>query len=382
MEPLGGINEFVSGIDLSFDTSTSQDRQSAGQDSSFAVVRDRRNTDATGLALSEDKKRQIEELKQRDQAAAASAASGTDKVSAASGSEASRGTASTSGTTEGKPKDTDSTGLRLSDEEKQQVEELKLRDQEVRTHEQAHVAASGSVSVSGPSYSYEKGADGRMYATGGEVQIDTSAGGTPEETIQKAQSIRAAANAPAQPSGQDRSVAAQASQMESEARKELQEARQEEQADKAASDDPKAAAQGDVNKADAADGTNATATAQAVPPMSSTGEAASATSGGRKTLATEASSELSASAAVGASAAQSANGISSGNSPIPSYGVSGGNGWVGPTSGYLQHDSLRSPRDANAQPSQQLMSRAAMAYQSVAPSTALAPAGTGISLAV
>lgn len=116
----------------------------------------------------------------------------------------------------------------LSDDEKQEVQQLKQRDQEVRRHEQAHVAAGGQYVQGGPQYEFTRGPDGRQYATGGEVSIDTSAGRTPEETIQKARVVRRAALAPAEPSAQDRRVAAQASQLEVRARQELQEQRAEE----------------------------------------------------------------------------------------------------------------------------------------------------------
>ena len=93
-----------------------------------------------------------------------------------------------------------------------QIRELKSRDSEVRTHEQAHAAVGGQYAGS-PSYTYEKGPDGRNYAVGGEVQIDTSpVAGDPQATVEKMQQVRAAALAPAQPSGQDRKVAASASQ--------------------------------------------------------------------------------------------------------------------------------------------------------------------------
>lgn len=93
-----------------------------------------------------------------------------------------------------------------------QVRELKSRDTEVRTHEQAHAAVGGQYAGS-PSYTYERGPDGRNYAVGGEVQIDTSpVAGDPQATVEKMQQVRAAALAPAQPSGQDRKVAASASQ--------------------------------------------------------------------------------------------------------------------------------------------------------------------------
>lgn len=86
-----------------------------------------------------------------------------------------------------------------------------------------------SLAKGGPSFTFQRGSDGRLYAVGGEVNIDTSeASGDPEATIQKARQIRAAANAPANPSAQDRAVAAQATRMEAQARRELQQERAEE----------------------------------------------------------------------------------------------------------------------------------------------------------
>lgn len=102
----------------------------------------------------------------------------------------------------------------LDDDEKQQVEELKQRDAEVRSHEQAHMAAAGNLAMGGPNYVFQTGPDGRQYAIGGDVKIDTSPGRTPEESARKAQQIRAAALAPADPSAQDLKVAAAASNME------------------------------------------------------------------------------------------------------------------------------------------------------------------------
>jgi len=109
----------------------------------------------------------------------------------------------------------------LTDEQKQEVKELEQRDQEVRQHEQAHIAAAGGYAKGGPTFEYQKGPDGKQYAVGGEVKIDTSKEKDPQKTIQKAAVIRRAANAPAEPSGQDRAVAAAASQLEAEARREL-----------------------------------------------------------------------------------------------------------------------------------------------------------------
>jgi hypothetical protein len=83
------------------------------------------------------------------------------------------------------------------------------------------MAAAGGLATSGASYTYQRGPNGVSYAIGGEVNIDTSPGATPEETIQRARTIQAAALAPAEPSGPDRAVAAQAQQMEAQARAEL-----------------------------------------------------------------------------------------------------------------------------------------------------------------
>lgn len=106
----------------------------------------------------------------------------------------------------------------LSEEEQRQLQELQVRDREVRAHEQAHVAAGGSLVVRGAVYEYETGPDGQRYAVGGEVKIDASPGRTPEETVNKAQRIVAAALAPADPSPQDRKVASDAQRMAAEAR--------------------------------------------------------------------------------------------------------------------------------------------------------------------
>lgn len=112
-------------------------------------------------------------------------------------------------------------GLWPTPAEQEKIEKLKQRDQEVRTHEQAHKAAGGQ-HAGAATYTYETGPDGRRYAVGGEVSVDISpVPGDPQATITKMQQIRRAALAPAQPSSQDRQVAAQASRIEAEARAEL-----------------------------------------------------------------------------------------------------------------------------------------------------------------
>jgi len=113
-------------------------------------------------------------------------------------------------------------GAELTPEELRQVEKLKAIDQEIRTHEMAHVLAGGAFVTGGPSYTYEVGPDGKGYATAGSVGIDTSpVEGDPEATIAKMQTVVAAAMAPAKPSGQDQKVAAAARQTEAKARAEL-----------------------------------------------------------------------------------------------------------------------------------------------------------------
>lgn len=98
----------------------------------------------------------------------------------------------------------------FTESELEQIRALKARDLEVRQHEAAHQAAGGAHTGSA-TYTYERGPDGKMYAVGGEVSVDTSViSGDPQATVQKMRSIYAAAMAPKDPSGQDRQVAAQA----------------------------------------------------------------------------------------------------------------------------------------------------------------------------
>jgi hypothetical protein len=112
-------------------------------------------------------------------------------------------------------------GEELSEDERRQVEKLERRDTRVKAHEQAHVAAAGDLYRGGPTYEYQTGPDGKRYAVGGSVRIDTSEGRSSEETVRKAQRIRRAALAPQDPSSTDRAVAAKAQRMEAEARREL-----------------------------------------------------------------------------------------------------------------------------------------------------------------
>ena len=117
----------------------------------------------------------------------------------------------------------------LSEEDKEVVDKLKKRDQEVKTHEQAHMAAGGQYVRGGASYTYQSGPDGKRYAIGGEVNIDTSPiPGKPDATITKMMTVRAAALAPAEPSGKDQAVAASATQAMAKAQAEKAKMRTEE----------------------------------------------------------------------------------------------------------------------------------------------------------
>jgi hypothetical protein len=109
----------------------------------------------------------------------------------------------------------------LTPEQQSEVAELKQRDKQVRAHEQAHQSAGAGL-TGAVSYTYTNGPDGKRYATGGEVSIDTSpVRNDLSGTIQKMQRVIAAALAPADPSSQDRAVAAQANSTMTTARMEL-----------------------------------------------------------------------------------------------------------------------------------------------------------------
>ncbi len=116
----------------------------------------------------------------------------------------------------------------LNEEDQQRVQELRARDIEVRAHEAAHLAAAGRFARGGAKFEFTRGPDGRSYAVGGSVSIDTGKEATPEATLQKADQIKRAALAPAEPSGQDRAVAASATALKLDAQKELAEQAQQE----------------------------------------------------------------------------------------------------------------------------------------------------------
>lgn len=110
----------------------------------------------------------------------------------------------------------------LTEEQLQQVREMQKRDREVRVHESAHLAVASAYARGAVQYTYAYGPDGKRYAVGGEVNIDTApVPNDPEATLRKARALRNAALAPAEPSDQDRSVAVAAMNMAAQAQAEI-----------------------------------------------------------------------------------------------------------------------------------------------------------------
>ena len=158
-------------------------------------------------------------------------APGTDPTQQAQGTGAGRGLLDQAGSTRkvegGSSSAKTNSQNDLTPEEEAEVERLKKREEEVKAHEAAHAAAGGGVTGT-ISYTYTTGPDGKEYITDGEIQIDTSGGGSdPESVIAKMEAVIRSAYAPAEPSAKDRQVAAQAQQILAEAKLQEQEQKQE-----------------------------------------------------------------------------------------------------------------------------------------------------------
>lgn len=109
----------------------------------------------------------------------------------------------------------------LSADDRQRLSQLRQRDREVRTHEQAHKTAGGQ-HAGNIHLQFQVGPDGGRYAVEGEVPIDVSpVSGDPEATLRKMEIVSRAASAPASPSSADRAVAAQAARVSQQARAQL-----------------------------------------------------------------------------------------------------------------------------------------------------------------
>jgi len=88
------------------------------------------------------------------------------------------------------------------------LDKLKASDSRIRTHEQAH-AANGPTR-SPISYNYQSGPDGKLYAVGGSVRLDTSLPSDPKEAAFKLSQIQRSASAPSGLSGADANISIQA----------------------------------------------------------------------------------------------------------------------------------------------------------------------------
>ncbi len=113
------------------------------------------------------------------------------------------------------------TSKKISPQQKLKLIKLQERDTHVRSHEAAHIAAGGSLVSGGPTYTYQRGPDGKLYAVGGEVKIEIPKTKNPKEMIAIAKQVRAAALAPSDPSAQDLKVASESMMMEIKAMSEL-----------------------------------------------------------------------------------------------------------------------------------------------------------------
>ncbi len=112
--------------------------------------------------------------------------------------------------------------VKISDAEQRELQALRARDREVRSHEAAHLAAASGIASGAPSFEYQTGPDGQVYAVGGEVGVNTApVDGDPEATLRKAELVRAAALAPNNPSPADRAAVATADRLAEAARAEI-----------------------------------------------------------------------------------------------------------------------------------------------------------------
>lgn len=87
------------------------------------------------------------------------------------------------------------------------LEKFRNKDAEIRTHEQAH--ASIGHTTTPISYNYQEGPDGKMYAVGGSVRLDTSIPDEPTAGAFKLDMIQKAASGVTNMSSADGTIASQ-----------------------------------------------------------------------------------------------------------------------------------------------------------------------------
>jgi hypothetical protein len=88
------------------------------------------------------------------------------------------------------------------------LQKFKNADAKIRSHEQIH--ASIGHTTTPISYTYSQGPDGKMYAVGGHVRLDTSIPDDPKAAQFKLDQIQKSASAPSDPSGADMMISSQA----------------------------------------------------------------------------------------------------------------------------------------------------------------------------
>jgi len=87
------------------------------------------------------------------------------------------------------------------------LDKFKRVDAQIRSHEQIH--ASIGHTTTPISYTYQQGPDGKLYAVGGSVRLDTSIPDDPKAAAFKLDQIQRAASAPTDTSGADNQIASQ-----------------------------------------------------------------------------------------------------------------------------------------------------------------------------
>ncbi|WP_419769749.1 MAG: putative metalloprotease CJM1_0395 family protein [Candidatus Marinarcus sp.] len=86
------------------------------------------------------------------------------------------------------------------------LQKFKNSDSQVRAHEQAH-ASSGAATTSAIQYNYQTGPDGKLYAVGGSVRLETSIPKDEKAAAFKLNQLQNAASAPNNLSGADAQIA-------------------------------------------------------------------------------------------------------------------------------------------------------------------------------
>jgi hypothetical protein len=182
-----------------------------------AISQQADNTSAAKAIASDQSKTHLSSSNSQTQAAIADPAKTVDKLSS-QGASVSQTSVSASQATTHQASEKSS---QQQEADKAVIQNLAQRDREVKNHERIHASIGGAF-ASAPSFDFQKGPDGQLYAVGGDVSIDTSAvAGDPRATLEKAQVIIRAALSVPEPSVQDRRVAAQARVMATEAQAEM-----------------------------------------------------------------------------------------------------------------------------------------------------------------